>query len=401
MSTPIINDNSDNNNNSSSSSGNTTNAPPSKEAPDFSSDPRMKLDKQTNKWSYVGDDGIEYEYDTAVGGWFPMHTDALIEQQQSAYAVAGVDESEPAVLPRSKKKRVYTYDDDPKKQKRELKNTSVYVTGVPTDATMDEMKQVFSKCGVIMEDLESGLPKIKIYQDQEGKPKGDALVTYFKEESVPLAINLLDESELRLGDPATLIKVQQAQFKEKEPSADKKKNQSTGKNKNKKRLHQLNRKLDWVEEEGGKKAEKFNKIVILKNMYTHEELDEDPTLLLELKEDVREECEKLGEVTNVILYDKSPGGVISVRFMEQKSAEACVLLMNNRYFAGRQISAEIYDGKERYEKSGARGAAGDEEEDEAEKARLERYAKWLEQGGSDDEEPSSASSNNKEKSAAA
>lgn len=34
-------------------------------------------------------------------------------------------------------------------------------------------------------------------------------------------------------------------------------------------------------------------------------LQEDPTLLLELKEDVREECEKLGEVTNVILYDAS------------------------------------------------------------------------------------------------
>lgn len=58
--------------------------------------------------------------------------------------------------------------------------------------------------------------------------------------------------------------------------------------------------------------------------------------------------------------------------------------MNNRYFAGRQISAEIYDGKTRYEKSGARTT---EEDDENEKARLERYAKWLEQGGggSDDE----------------
>lgn len=33
------------------------------------------------------------------------------------------------------------------------------------------------------------------------------------------------------------------------------------------------RKLDWVDEETGKKAEKFNKIVILKNMYTQQELD--------------------------------------------------------------------------------------------------------------------------------
>ena len=65
--------------------------------------------------------------------------------------------------------------------------------------------------------------------------------------------------------------------------------------------------------------------------------------------------------------------------------------MNNRYFAGRQISAEIYDGKERYQKSGSGGGTkGDEEEDEAEKARLERYAKWLEEGGgSDNDEDSS------------
>jgi hypothetical protein len=38
-------------------------------------------------------------------------------------------------------------------------------------------------------------------------------------------------------------------------------------------------------------------------MFTLKELEEDPTLLLDLKEDVREECETLGEVTNVVLYD--------------------------------------------------------------------------------------------------
>lgn len=63
--------------------------------------------------------------------------------------------------------------------------------------------------------------------------------------------------------------------------------------------------------------------------------------------------------------------------------------MNNRYFAGRQISAEIYDGKTKYQKSGTKGPGLDEEEEEAEKARLERYAKWLEEGG---EESSSSSS---------
>jgi len=37
-------------------------------------------------------------------------------------------------------------------------------------------------------------------------------------------------------------------------------------------------------------------------MFTLAELQEDPTLLIDLKEDIREECKLLGEVTNVTLY---------------------------------------------------------------------------------------------------
>lgn len=86
---------------------------------------------------------------------------------------------------------------------------AVYVTGIPLDTTVDEMKEVFTKCGVIMEDISTGEPKIKLYKQENGELKGDALVTFFKEESVPLAINLLDDAEFRLGDSSTKIHVQQ------------------------------------------------------------------------------------------------------------------------------------------------------------------------------------------------
>ncbi|KAI8073482.1 uncharacterized protein B0P05DRAFT_548747 [Gilbertella persicaria] len=277
--------------------------------PDFASDPKMNFNEQTGKWSYVGEDGVSFEYDEKMGAWFPMFDEKLMQAQASVYAVEGVDETV-TIDPKEKKKkkRGPTYDIDPeaKKQKQEpVKKpvTSVYVTGVPPDATVDEIKTVFSKCGVIMEDLETGEPKIKIYRDEKGNIKGDALVSYFKEESVPLAIELLDDTDLRPGESGTRINVQKAVFKDKEPVE--KKKSTTAKLKVKRKIQQIQRKLDWVEEEGGKKQEKFAKIVILKNMYTQEELDSDPTLLLELKEDVREECEKLGEVTNVILYDVS------------------------------------------------------------------------------------------------
>lgn len=50
---------------------------------------------------------------------------------------------------------------------------------------------------------------------------------------------------------------------------------------------------------------KYSRLVVLSGMFTLKELEEDATLLLDLKEDVREECESLGIVTNVTLYDVS------------------------------------------------------------------------------------------------
>jgi len=87
---------------------------------------------------------------------------------------------------------------------------------------------------------------------------------------------------------------------------------------------------------------KNSRVVVLKYMFTLKELTEDTSLLLDLKEDVREECSTLGEVTNVVLYDVSqlafsifscltvlqtePDGVMTVKFREPLSAHACVLV---------------------------------------------------------------------------
>jgi HIV Tat-specific factor 1 len=40
-------------------------------------------------------------------------------------------------------------------------------------------------------------------------------------------------------------------------------------------------------------------------MFTLADLEKDPGLLLDLKEDVREECETLGQVTSCTLFDVS------------------------------------------------------------------------------------------------
>lgn len=58
-----------------------------------------------------------------------------------------------------------------------------------------------------------------------------------------------------------------------------------------------------TEEDKTREANRSGRVVVLKHMFTLKELEEDASLLLDLKEDVREECSTLGEVTNVVLYD--------------------------------------------------------------------------------------------------
>jgi HIV Tat-specific factor 1 len=100
------------------------------------------------------------------------------------------------------------------KQKKPRVNTAVYITSIPLDATLEEIRDTFSKCGVIAEEIDSGRPRIKLYLDDDGKFKGEALVVYFRPESVNLAIQMLDESNFRIGQSGPLgpMKVQAADF---------------------------------------------------------------------------------------------------------------------------------------------------------------------------------------------
>lgn len=169
--------------------------------------------------------------------------DTLLEQQRAAYAVKGVDESEPVQAGRKRKKAGYVNGEEvclqfhyfcevpvwigqkglpwevqqtdltlsslqdiggrhkkkpaPAKAPTERKNTAIYITGLPTDADVEEIQQVFSRCGVIAEEIDGQNKRIKMYKDEEGNFKGDALIMYFKPESVTLAVQMLDDSQFR------------------------------------------------------------------------------------------------------------------------------------------------------------------------------------------------------------
>ena len=120
------------------------------------------------------------------------------------------------------------------------------MTSIPLDATKDEINHVFSKCGVIAEEIDSGQPRIKMYEDDKGQFKGDALVVYFRPESVSLAIQMMDDSDFRLGvdGPMGKMRVIEADFSYKsQKEAPTEKGQSNKRDQKKiiKRTQKLNR----------------------------------------------------------------------------------------------------------------------------------------------------------------
>jgi HIV Tat-specific factor 1 len=252
-------------------------------------------------------------------------------------------------------------------------NTAVYVTGLPTDTTIDEIQDLFSrKAGVIAEEIDSGAPRIKMYSDSEGNFKGDALIVFFKPQSVNMAVMLLDDTVFRFTPSGTTegrIRVQAADSSYKKTqyeqaggsgeasngNGQKKQRNERDRQKIIKKTQKLAAKLaDWDDDDPypalAPSNTKRDKTVILKHMFTLQELEEDPAALLEIKEDIRDECSKLGVVTSVVLYDLEPDGVVAVRFKNTESAAACIKLMNGRSFGGSTVRASLAEG-EKFQKS--------------------------------------------------
>lgn len=64
-----------------------------------------------------------------------------------------------------------------KNESNERPNTAIYVSGIPLDAEFDEINNAFKKYGLIEEDIHTGLPKIKMYANEDGSFKGDARIS--------------------------------------------------------------------------------------------------------------------------------------------------------------------------------------------------------------------------------
>ncbi|PVI07093.1 hypothetical protein DM02DRAFT_351290 [Periconia macrospinosa] len=298
----------------------------------------------------------------------------------------------------AQKRKNTAYDTHPKKhtktEKKPPENRAIYVTNIPRDATTEELEEVFKKYGMIDQGVD-GKPRIKLYTDDDGGFNGEALIVYFKKESVDLAIQLQDDYELRLGDTKNgTLRVQEADnSRRKNTDAEK----IAGKLVRKERKTaertraEMQRKLaDWSdnEEEVKKtyapKKNKWAKMCIIKNVFQLHQLEEEDAAVLEIKEDMRDEAEKYGTVTKVVLYDKEPEGIVSVRFSDFKGAEEFCARANGKRYNGGPLKISIAEDRPRFKKSPRGGEGEGEGDSEDEGQRVERPLPSRDDDSSDD-----------------
>ncbi|KAJ8266940.1 hypothetical protein GJAV_G00136410 [Gymnothorax javanicus] len=322
------------------------------------------------------EDGTVYDWDHDKKAWFPKVTEDFLAAYQAAYGFNEDGEQDPSVAenpkvnppaetlaasnpPKASTDKTQGGDvaqpteSKKKGEKRKAepgwfdvdkdKNTNVYVSGLPPDITPDEFVQLMSKCGIVMRDPITEEFKVKLYKDNQGNLKGDGLCCYLKKESVALAERLLDESEVR----GYQLHVEAARFELKgEYDAKKKKKKSK---EYRKKMQQQQKQLDWRPEKKGEVRKRHERVLIIRNMFHPSDFEEDPLVLNEIRDDLRIECEKFGQVKKVIIFDRHPDGVASVAFKEPEDADVCQLALNGRWFGGRQLQAELWDGTTDYQ----------------------------------------------------
>lgn len=266
------------------------------------------------------------------------------------------------------------------------------MSGLPSDVDVDEVRACFQRYGIIAESPDDNEKRIKLYNDKDGNFKGEALIIYFRPESVAMAINMQDGYEFpRDPDlPTGRITVAEADHSYKRHKEDSVKDDTVVEDRNaaykgkpskvktKKKAEEMNSRLaDWSDDDVStmkQTSSRADKVVVLKYVFTLQELADDEGLREDIMEDMREEAEKHGDVKNITIFDREEDGVVTIRFSNAMAARACADACDGRGYSGRPLAATISNGEEKFKKSFKKDI--DKEAEEA--RRLEEYSKYIE-----------------------
>ncbi|KRZ49499.1 HIV Tat-specific factor 1 -like protein [Trichinella nativa] len=338
---------------------------------------------ETTTVRFDASDNTAYEWDATKQAWFPKaeseQKDPFLPtdpKQRKEYLKQKKKEHRRLISERQKNRGWFDMDEE--------HNLSVYVSGLPLDLSMAEFQvriqilnspkcncfclvlfqDLMSKCGLIARDPISNKLKLKLYKSEEGDNKGDGLCTYIKKESLELAKQILDGYQIRNH----VISIEKARF-EMKGSYDPSKKRKSLTAKQKKLLKEKQDKLfDWRPERLRGERPKSDCTVIIKYLFTSEEISNNAAILLDRKELLKTECGKYGTVKKIVLYDNNPEGVAAVTFAEPTEADDCITMMDWRIFEGNQLRADRWDGVTKYKV---------EETEDEEKKRLSQWENYL------------------------
>lgn len=332
-----------------------------------------KKKKKVRRRGFVADDGTAYAYDEDKAEW--VERDDVYESSSSS------SEGEEEVERPAKKKKTQRRKDGFVKNKN-----WIYVEGLPSDVTTEEIAAHFGKCGIIATDPESAMPKIKIYKDDEGIVKGDGAVCYANPTSVDMAVSILDGGSLRYGN---VIKVTRADFSKQrlgEYDISKKRKVNSVKAKNaKKAQDQLSR---WDADYDAEDTRKNDTLRILVVQYafkfpddSEEDVEKIQRMLLEeIIDDLLEPPEK------ITAFPRHPDGIFVVKTKTANDAHVVIHKLNGApSFSTKMKNNDtmrcfFWDGVTNYQR--VPGALPEKEEEEEEK-RIDEFGDWVESQSAD------------------
>ncbi|EFO19675.1 HIV TAT specific factor 1 [Loa loa] len=302
-------------------------------------------------------DGVTMEWNQISQQWLPVVeiNEDFLAQYHSNYGIkydfgqkqgsSMEEKDEKSENPKPVKHKLH----DKKEQQgwvelEEERNTSVYVSNLPFSITEESFIELMSKCGVIQRDARTNKLKIKLYKNDDGSVKGDGRCCYIKKESVIMALDILDGWNV----DGKIISVEKAKFQMKgEFDPLKKKKKLTAAQK-KRFIESQERIFEWKPEKPRNYRPISDCTIVMKNMFTLEQMMKNATLLLDLEEEVKKVCERFGTVKKVTIHDNNPEGVICVTFQNVEHSDIAVRALNDRVVDGRQISVTLWDGKTKY-----------------------------------------------------
>ncbi|PHJ17535.1 rna recognition motif-containing protein [Cystoisospora suis] len=272
----------------------------------------------------------------------------------------------------AEKRRLYRQRQKRKKEEgrwvASRKNPNIYVSGLPRDCKEEELAELFKKAGVFKIDPETLRPKIRLYTDETGGCKGDALVSFVHESSVEIAIKYFDGASFREGGPY-ILQVQRAEFAPKQTgtadsSAGGQTNSKEGapsqsssganggsrpaKRDRKKYLaakYEQERLLSWgdaIDDGTGRR------IIIMKPTYSSEEAavyEAGDPFYEELRQELFDEIVQFAKPDKVTVIPRHVQGLACVKMKTAEDAERIIEQFRGRFFDGRQLDVFFFDGK--------------------------------------------------------